>query len=31
MKHLVIRNVGPVKMVDVDLKRFNVIIGLAAG
>ena len=27
MKHLVIRNVGPVKMVDVDLKRFNVIIG----
>ncbi len=27
MRHLVIRNVGPVKDVDIDLKRFNVIIG----
>lgn len=27
MKHLVIRNVGPVKDIDIYLKRFNVIIG----
>lgn len=27
MKHLVVKNVGPVKNVDVELKRFNVIIG----
>lgn len=27
MKHLIIRNVGPVKAIDIDLKRFNVIIG----
>lgn len=27
MKHLVIRNVGPIKEVDVELKRFNFIIG----
>ena len=27
MKHLVIRNIGPVKEVDIELKRFNFIIG----
>lgn len=27
MKHLIIRNVGPIKEVDVELKRFNFIIG----
>ena len=27
MKHLIIRNVGPVKEADLDLKRFNFIIG----
>lgn len=27
MKHLVVKNIGPVKNVDVELKRFNVIIG----
>lgn len=27
MKHLIIRNVGPIKEVDVELKRFNFLIG----
>lgn len=27
MKHLVVKNVGPVKNIDIELKRFNVIIG----
>ena len=27
MKHLVIRNLGPLKEADVELKRINVIIG----
>ncbi len=27
MKHLIVKNVGPVKEVDIELKRFNVIIG----
>ena len=27
MKHLIIKNVGPVKSIDIKLKRFNVIIG----
>ena len=27
MKHLIIKNVGPVKNIDIQLKRFNVIIG----
>lgn len=27
MKHLIIRNVGPIKEVDIELKRFNFIIG----
>jgi len=27
MKHLVIRNIGPIKDVDIELKRFNFIIG----
>lgn len=27
MKHLIIKNVGPVKDIDIELKRFNVIIG----
>lgn len=27
MKHLIIKNVGPVKSIDIELKRFNVIIG----
>ena len=27
MRHLVIRNIGPVKEVDIEMKRFNFIIG----
>ena len=27
MKHLIIRNIGPVKEADLELKRFNFIIG----
>ncbi len=28
MKHLIIRNIGPIKEVDIELKRFNLLIGL---
>ena len=27
MKHLIIRNIGPIKEADLELKRFNFIIG----
>ena len=27
MRHLIIKNVGPIKNVDIELKRFNILIG----
>jgi predicted ATPase len=27
MRHLIIRNMGPIKEADIELKRFNILIG----